>query len=131
MILKAHSFLLPQYTLELATYFSRIGIYLSKHVVPRNVNDLLGAIFPQSVESQIKQGEGMVGSGGLRLRSNMTERMLNWQNRVFSMCTCLSVRGLKAYHCQHSVGGCPGLSNLEATPFLVSKVSLCARHGAF
>lgn len=50
-----------QYTLELATYFSRIGIYILKHVVPRNAYDIIGAIQPARVEEQLKRGEGMVG----------------------------------------------------------------------
>lgn len=49
-----------QYALELSTYFSRIGIYLLKHVVPRNLSDIVGAINPSAVEGQLERGQGMV-----------------------------------------------------------------------
>eukprot|EP00983_Pelagomonas_calceolata_P125362 1161204-Pelagomonas_calceolata.AAC.2 len=49
-----------QYAVELTTYFSRIALYLGKHVVPRSTNDLIGAVQPHIVEDQIKPGDGMV-----------------------------------------------------------------------
>lgn len=49
-----------QYTTGLAVYFSHVGAYILRHIVPISLSDIMGAVAPANIESMLAKGDGMV-----------------------------------------------------------------------